>query len=230
MDPAYSDYIWNIGAITANDVWAVGETINAADVPLTLHWDGTAWSIVPTPAVAGAALFAVSGTASDDVWAVGRAGTGTLTMHWDGASWSVVPSPSPSSAANRLADVVALAPGNAWAVGIAGLNGVGDGLTMHWDGAAWTVVPVPPQADYSQFTGVAAQGAKHLTLVGSIGLDAAVAEDFNGRAWRASPLPPLHANAELHEISVSREGTLWAVGGQYEMSQGNEQLILMRPR
>jgi hypothetical protein len=69
-------------------------------------------------------LLAVSGTASNDVWAVGsffntNSGTNqTLTEHWDGSSWSIVYSPiAPSSSDNALNSVRAIGKNNVWAVG-----------------------------------------------------------------------------------------------------------------
>jgi hypothetical protein len=43
-----------ISAISATDIWAVGqETQGSTLVPLTLHWDGASWSRKASPAVAG---------------------------------------------------------------------------------------------------------------------------------------------------------------------------------
>ncbi|HVF99441.1 MAG TPA: hypothetical protein VND68_06360, partial [Chloroflexia bacterium] len=49
---AYSNTLWDVAAISANDVWAVGTYQSAAGAPsrtLTLHWDGSGWSIVSSP-------------------------------------------------------------------------------------------------------------------------------------------------------------------------------------
>lgn len=50
-----------------NSVWAVG--FGGAIV----HWDGTAWS--PVPSGSGQGLLAVWGSGAHDVWAAGNAGT-----------------------------------------------------------------------------------------------------------------------------------------------------------
>src|SRR5437016_3720169 len=58
-----------------SDVWAVGSTNQtgfATTNPITAHWDGTAWTIVATPATTGTAksiLDAVVDLAPDNVWA-----------------------------------------------------------------------------------------------------------------------------------------------------------------
>ena len=58
----------------------------------------------------------VSAVATDDVWAVGLRGLGTLAIHWDGTAWTIVPTPTPEGIAD-LAAVVALATDDVWAVG-----------------------------------------------------------------------------------------------------------------
>jgi hypothetical protein len=88
-----------------------------------LHWDGAAWSVVPSPNVnqRNNYLFAVSGVSADDAWAVGFYDTGselrTLTEHWDGTTWSIVRSPNAGEAIDELYDVAVLGPEKAWAVG-----------------------------------------------------------------------------------------------------------------
>ena len=92
-----------LGAITGNDVWAVGTSSHA----LAEHWDGAQWTLVAAPN-AGAAnnvLKAASGTAADDVWQVVYAVFGTerrtLIQHWDGNAWAIVPSPNTTKRLNE---------------------------------------------------------------------------------------------------------------------------------
>src|SRR6266536_5460708 len=63
-----------ISVVSANDIWAVGYSSdsNFNNHPLTIHWDGATWSIVPSPSVNDDILFGVDAVASNDVWAVGR--------------------------------------------------------------------------------------------------------------------------------------------------------------
>jgi hypothetical protein len=142
--------VGGLSARAANDVWAVGATeVQAAQQPLTLHWDGTAWQDVPRPAVQRGQLTAVAAVAPDDVWAVGGAGQGhSLILHWDGRAWTVVPHPTPLN--YRATPVFqALAVQGAqdiWAVG--GAEGTEAGpqpLTFHWDGQRWQARSTPPQ-------------------------------------------------------------------------------------
>src|SRR5207244_662664 len=91
------------------------------------HWNGTKWSVVPSPAAsAGSSLTAVTAVSPTDVWAVGsRIGpTGarlTLVEHWNGSAWSILPSPNVSTeyaSTNVLRSVAAGSAGDVWAVGM----------------------------------------------------------------------------------------------------------------
>jgi hypothetical protein len=145
-----------VAAISADDIWAVG---TAGGAPLSMRWNGSAWSIVPVRPNAGLRtenLTAVSGTASNDVWTVGT-GKGFFSnfsaatiRHWDGVRWTEKVCRA-SSSSNPSADyegggpdayftgVSAAASHDVWAVGV-----VGSGpYIMHWDGLAWTQVTHP---------------------------------------------------------------------------------------
>src|SRR5215469_11677341 len=77
--------------IADNDIWAVGfsDQVPAppvVDSTLAEHFDGTSWSIVPTPPLpsGNAQFLGVAGAASNDVWAVGSSPSGALVEHWNG--------------------------------------------------------------------------------------------------------------------------------------------------
>jgi hypothetical protein len=84
-------------AIADNDNWAVGG--GGVQNGLVEHFDGTRWSVVPTPNLSnggtGGSFFGVAAAASNDVWAVGvQSPLGDqLIEHWDGKAWSEVTSP-----------------------------------------------------------------------------------------------------------------------------------------
>lgn len=141
--------LYSVSGKSANDVWAVGSSHNGRLPSRTLitHWDGTQWSIVPSPSpdTQFNELRGVTAISANDVWAVGyRGGTKTETpietfiVHWDGVRWLQVPSPNIPGGANQLFGITAIAANDIWAVGVAG----GAPLTMRWNGTAWTVVPV----------------------------------------------------------------------------------------
>src|SRR5919106_3055524 len=176
----------------ANDIWAVGSYSGSTGHSQTLieHWDGSTWSIVPSPNVGpyGNYLLGVVARASNDVWAVGSSNNGynSLILHWDGTSWSVVPSPNIPDWTNQLQSVTTVAADDVWAVGVAHFTWYisdGDEITssqtiiQHWNGSAWSIVPSPNPGDgnnyYGTITnalyGVAAVSASDVWAVGMYG-------------------------------------------------------------
>src|SRR5260221_13669072 len=102
-----------VASISANDVWAVGDSSSGT---LTEHWNGTAWSIVPSPTVANGRFLGVAGAATNDVWAVGFTVLGALPRiaHWDGKSWRTAKAPKQAGVLNA---VTAVSTNDVWAVG-----------------------------------------------------------------------------------------------------------------
>jgi hypothetical protein len=138
------------GSSTA-DVWAVGGDhafVQGDEFARTLikHWDGTAWTTVPSPNPTGmrdAYLRAVSAPSSTNAWAVGSTLNRQtdkfhpLILHWDGTSWTQQASPVPGG---FLSGVSAVSDTDAWAVGTS-RSAVGDRrMLLHWDGTDWTRV------------------------------------------------------------------------------------------
>jgi hypothetical protein len=89
----------------------------------TFHYDGTSWSVVPSPNVNqnNNYLFDVVGLAPNDAWAVGFYDTGTalktMIQHWDGAGWTIVNSPNGGTASSELVGIDAVSATDIWAVG-----------------------------------------------------------------------------------------------------------------
>ncbi|HMA35363.1 MAG TPA: hypothetical protein VKY74_12910 [Chloroflexia bacterium] len=132
-----------VAAIATDDVWAVGDS----DGTLTLHWDGLAWRVVPSPSprLGVPRLEGVVALAANDVWAVGSTGEDhfrqSLIEHWDGRTWNVVPSPAAEPVDSELLGLAAATPDDIWAVGIRHRPDGAKSLVEHWDGHAWRVVP-----------------------------------------------------------------------------------------
>ena len=241
------DTLAAVAGVASNDVWAVGQTKltghKSPVTPLALHWNGSAWSAVPTPSigVTRASLAGVAALGPNNVWAVGTTITGTLVEHWNGAAWSVVPSPSPAgSSSNALSGIAAIAPNDIWAVGsstsVSGVNIVTSTLVEHWNGSAWTIVPspnVPPQrpgvAVRDLLTGVTAIGPSNVWAVGN-SIDVAsgsglpnksLVEHWNGSAWTIVPSPSPQGHNALTGIAAISASDIWAVGfGSTDVSTG----------
>lgn len=73
------DHLYGVEAVAPDDVWAVGQQVGATapEQELIEHWDGSAWSVVPSAGhgTASGMLFGVA-AAGDTVWAVGLYDTG----------------------------------------------------------------------------------------------------------------------------------------------------------
>jgi alpha-tubulin suppressor-like RCC1 family protein len=142
------------------DAWVVGKTPSPLSSGLTRtlieHWNGTAWTIVPSPDPAGGTsgndeLTAISGSGPDDIWALGddfqNVNGGTIRIllaHYNGTKWTAVPSPTPKGD-EQFGNAIAVAsPTDAWAVGtqVGGSTG-GLGIAFHWNGQSWASVKVP---------------------------------------------------------------------------------------
>jgi len=158
-----------VSATSANDIWAVGDsragTVGQGFEPLIEHWNGTAWSVVPSAPIAITGSDFLSGVAAvsvGDVWAVGRTGEQStpLIEHWNGTAWTQVAQPV-SGLDSSLNSVAAISATDAWAVGeqdfLGGVSEIGSSdvwavgftsnlgtdqtLAEHWDGSSWQIVP-----------------------------------------------------------------------------------------
>jgi hypothetical protein len=160
---AQSNFLEGVTALGPNNVWTVGNFMNTGNYitpstpeqTLVLHWDGTKWSVVPSPSPsfsaggAGDSFGAVAAVSGGDVWAVGAtldptSGVAeTLTERWSGSSWSVVPSPSTGN--DILYGVTAFSSNDVWAVGQTQdpTSGFPTTLIEQWNGSSWSVVPSP---------------------------------------------------------------------------------------
>ena len=218
-----SNVLEAISVVSANDIWAVGYSSDSSfnNHPLTIHWNGATWRIVPSPSVNDDILFGVDAVASNDVWAVGRSfqEARTLTIHWNGSVWSVVPSPNDSTEDNILFGVAAVTSNDVWAVGIACCSKT---LAIHWDGASWSVVPTPifdPNATNQVLVGIVALSSDDIWTAGQYivplqgSAQFTLTENWDGSNWNFVPSPNAqNSNNRLHGITATPNGTLWAVG------------------
>ena len=106
-----------VWGFAADDVWAGGEGT-------FLHWNGSAWSAVPSGTTDRLSIR--WGSAPDDIWAVGVHGA---LAHWNGSTWS----PVASGTDRDLFGVWGSGRDDVWATGAAG-------TILHWDGSSWSPV------------------------------------------------------------------------------------------
>ncbi len=140
----------DVVALNAADAWAVGHAADFASLKSTTlieHWDGTNWTIVPSPNPAGSnlpnQLFGVDAASSQDVWAVGTSGypSRPLILRFSGSSWVNVRNKCRVS----LNGVDVLSSSQIWAVGAS--------TTCRYDGTSWKVVPSPqPRGSFQEIS------------------------------------------------------------------------------
>jgi hypothetical protein len=214
-------------ARTNSDAWAVGQQFVGAGQPqappVAYHWNGTAWSLTPTPSLGSqyGALRSVSASSATDAFAVGftmiaRRDYGTLIEHWNGSAWSVNSLDAITGFAAGLTGVVDLSPSNAWAVGESGSGG----LIEHWNGTAWSTVTLPdPAFTPSSGDAISADSATDIWIVGSSinpATEATIPETlhYNGSAWSvvAAAQPAGQASATLGSVTAISSTDAWAVG------------------
>jgi hypothetical protein len=210
-----------VAVVSPADIWAVG-SIATPGVEHTLieHWNGTSWSVVPSPAAepAGAVLSGVAAVSATDIWAVGSSNNGsgfsTLIEHWNGTAWSVVPgAPLLATGSNFLTGVAAVSAGDVWAVGRMFRHPVP--VIERWDGTSWTQVAQPVSGYDSSLNSISAVAAHDIWAVGEQNLNQTVTEHWNGTAWALVPSPTITANNAQDTLSgvVALSGAdVWAVG------------------
>ena len=226
-----------VGASSATDAWAVGftKTVGAAGrFPLAAHWNGMAWTIVPTPTLTGGSKSTLNGVVDfspTNAWAVGRGRNGAaLAERWNGSTWSVVSVPTPAgSSSSQLSGISAVSPSNIWAVGsattVVGTTVVGRTLVEHWNGTASSIVTSRNATNSNLLTGVAAVAANDvwavgytITTDGSNQPDKTLIEHWNGSAWSVVASPSPASNDTLSGVAARSATDVWAVGTRQDRS------------
>jgi hypothetical protein len=225
-----------VSASSADEAWAVGFSQAAGTLvtrPLAVHWDGTAWTVVPTPATGGNAsashLYGVVSLGPTDAWAVGQLGlnlSGALIEHWDGRTWSFVPSPISTTphGTMSLAGLSAVSPTDIWAVGsVIATSGAPNfrhvTLAEHYDGTSWSIVPSPNAGTASdELNSVVAVGANDVWAVGDTLDGATLVEHWNGTTWSIVPSPNALVQDKLTGVTAVSPSDVWAVGKAVDTS------------
>jgi hypothetical protein len=216
----------SVTAVASNDVWAVGRRLEGDpswNRPLVEHWDGSSWTVVPSPSGSGVTsqLLGVAAVSANDIWAVGDASAPaptyvqTLIEHWDGSSWTIIPSPNVSdSSQNTLTSVAVVSANDIWAVGYF-LQSNWRTLTMHWDGSTWSTVPSPNIGPYGNWLfGVAARASNDVWAVGTANNGGqTLILHWDGTSWSVVPSPtiPDWTNV-LQSVTIVSADDVWAVG------------------
>jgi hypothetical protein len=205
-------------------VWAVGayDPDSSPTILRTfaLHYDGSAWSIVPTPNMGPQlnTLQTVAEASDGTAWAVGYYVDPVtfwgrqLILRWNGANWSIPSYPAPGIS-GQLYGVAARTPSDIWAVGDTQATiGALATLVEHFDGSTWSVIPSPnPGNAGNVLYGVLANAADDVWAVGSQtikgGPDQALILHWNGTAWtHVEPRRDGSANTNLYAVVMTPYG------------------------
>lgn len=237
--------VWlrGITALAPNNIWAVGTStsrIDGTQHAFIEHWDGSHWSMVPTPVIgATQQLIQIAALSPTDIWAVGSfalttdltsKSSQTLIEHWDGSSWQAIT--SPSLTASSLTDISASSPTDIWAVGTFRSDDAFPPRTLveHWDGKQWSIIRSPNPALKADNT---------LLAVAALASNDVWASDFqtgsqllhwNGKQWQVirAPTPAQENGTPIFggfARDPSRPGVLWMAGIYHASGPGWRILI-----
>jgi hypothetical protein len=171
---------------TMMGIWAASDTAAFAvdSAGRALRWNGTAWTVEQTPSTF---LYAVSGTAADDVWAVG-----TAIVHFDGQGWSTLVA---NSTSNPSSAVWPVSRTEVWTSGSTSFH-------RHFVNGTPEYVARP---SFWPVNGMWGSGPSDVWAVG------ASAEHWNGSQWTTVDTGN-GTNGELMAIWGSGASNIWAVG------------------
>jgi hypothetical protein len=219
--PAGAGYaLLSVRCVTGSDCWAVGAVLGGTQnnpvATLTENWNGSAWTVIPSPTPAGAVgavLEGVSCASQADCWAVGfttDANGNALTMlteYWNGSGWSIAAAAPSGQTYDQLNSITCTSQSNCWAVGSAGAvqqnpgflpiypaAAGNQGLIERWDGTTWSVVPSvsAPSPNGGYLTAVTCVSSSDCWASGSTtdstgSAATTLMENWNGSGWSTVP-------------------------------------------
>jgi len=163
---------------------------------------GAEWHVISSPTSRN--LTAISGSHSDNLWAVGDEGT---VVHYDGRCWTDIGSPTTYA----LSGVWTAAPDDVWVVGVDRTrDGVRDKVIASFDGFGWSTHLVAGVGVYSVWGAspdevyVAGGGSREPMVLG-----------FDGVDWENLHLGPGMAREglrQLYSLWGSSADNVWTVG------------------
>jgi hypothetical protein len=232
-----------VAASSPTDVWALGnflpDTTSNPDETLTFaeHYNGTSWSVVPTPNT-GVNFNSFYGAAASQgqAWGVGmyldkNYNDRALIESWNGSQWSIDPIPQPGSLRDMLFGASATSPSDVWAIGTEQVsNGAFESLAYHWNGTSWSVVPTAnPGTNENLLYGIVAVSPDDAWAVGQQlnngGPDQALVEHWNGQSWSAVTTPLEPAGTTMLNAVAAQGQNVYAVGQVDSPAGGGRPLV-----
>ena len=212
-----------VDCTSATDCVAVGHAdTGGSRSTLAAHWNGTSWTITPTPNPAGSTLSSLNGVSCPRAgvcFAVGGSSSGPLVELWNGVSWTILPSESVAGGeldAVSCSGLLACTAVGQYADGSSRLT-----LAERWDATGWHVQSTPnvAGAEINQLTGVSCPVKRTCTAVGRSTANettAPIAARWFGRidVWglQAAPKPVGAQSARFAAVSCSAPLPCFATG------------------
>ena len=230
----------SVSCTAASDCMAVGAVQEMRSgsfqfFPLAEHWNGSAWTVLPTPGPrhpgGGDLLSSVSCTSGTSCMAVGQIQAvppggftiqHTFSESWNGTAWRIVPTPTmPPHTGALLNSVSCTSTSDCMAVGNMGTaqNPTNFTLAEHWNGTGWTVVGTPPTPGGTGLGAVyctspsACMTAGFASLNDGSGTQRTLAEQWNGTAWQRLATPTPGSSGFLGGVTCTSAAACIAVGG-----------------
>lgn len=180
---AYADLFWKPWGVRCSQ-------LSCSQLSLA----GVGDSVVATAA-------AIDGTATSDVWVVGR----QFVKHFDGATWE--PFDVATLDAVTWSDVDAISPSDAWIVGTVQTDGPPHVVAAHWDGVTW-------QKDIAEVPVECGEGAEPQVVAANGSIQMSATCDGRGTVlvrdqlvWR----PVLDTPGQIYGLDLVG-GAVWATG------------------
>lgn len=255
-DPAGTDHaiLRDVHAIAPDDVWAVGEYTALVQgswqtYSLALHWDGQAWTTVPSPnptacpSCTYVTFDAVHASGPNDVWAAGGRrvqgpdgflGTHIYVARYNGSSWTVMNTPLTSGGSgSHVQDIEVIAEDDVWFFGDY-ISGSGwPALAMHWNGSSFTVHTTPFPSGGTPGWGLEAGSAVSSDDIWAVGggsdgdyTNKGYLIHWDGSSWTRVLAPTPGTYQRLWAVEAIATDDVWAVGDYFVAGSGYFPLFL----
>ena len=236
-----SGFINSFGAVSCASTtfceW-VSSSGNSTGTVVTLAevWNGTSWSVQPTPSPAGASFASLNGVSCAAANACEAGGDlqrtsqtpdlQALAEAWNGSSWSAQHPARPAGATRNLLTAVSCVSAKFCEAVGTHLDGSGNfvGLAEVWNGTSWKIqaTPNPAQAVSGERAGLSGVSCTSTHFCEAVGFSAAApgagAIRWNGTSWTAQAVP---GAANLSSVSCASASFCEAVGGGAETDVWN---------
>ena len=249
-----------VEVITPSDIWAVGNYTAPAgpglgldQYSLAMHFDGSDWTIVPSPSpgpapgVVSVDLKAVAAVDSNDVWAAGSKrdngpggwlGRHSVALHWNGTQWADAGIPQPGggsspfqgASGDKVHDVAAISSDDVWFVGqwfkfLPNDAVVWPGAAIHFDGSNFEVIEMEFAIPNvsQQLNAVSALASDDIWAVGEGG--GSQIYHYDGSSWSRIAGPQPGTSHVLGAVVALATNDVWA-GGYYSDAAGAYPLLL----